>query len=164
MMSPSFRHESHKGFLGKLIEAVCLIRDIPLRSGGATTHRRADLQCGLEPDECYWIEHESQMRAARELDLTVDPPPDLVVEVDVTSSSIDRIGIYRQLGVPEVWHCTAEGVRFLVLGPDGQYVTSTQSRSFPFVDPTSVMSALKAVEKIGETQAVRRFLDALPSG
>jgi Uma2 family endonuclease len=162
MMTPSFPHESYKGLLGKLSEAVCLIRDIPLRSGGATTHRREDLQQGLEPDESYWIEHEVHMRGARELDLAVDPPPDLVVEVDITSSSLDRINIYWQLGVPEIWHWTTKGLRFLVQGEDGQYATVSQSRSFPFVDVTAVATALQAAEKIGETQAVRQFLDRLP--
>jgi len=162
MMTPSLPHESYKRFLGRLIEAICLVRDIPLRSGGATTHRREDLQQGLEPDESYWVEHEPQMRAARDLDLAVDPPPDLVVEVDMTSSSLDRIKIYRQLGVPEVWHWTAKNLRFLVREEGEQYATVSQSRSFPFVDVTSVATAIQAAEKVGETQAVRQFLDQLP--
>jgi hypothetical protein len=64
------------------------------------TFRREDLDRGLEPDNCYYIQHEAAVRERDEIDLTIEPPPDLAVEVDITASSIDRLSIYMALGVP----------------------------------------------------------------
>src|SRR5439155_310836 len=75
---------------------------LPLMRGGSTTLRRRRKQRGLEPDRCFWIANEPAVRAVRDLDLRIHPPPDLAVETDVTNSSLDRMGIYAALGVLEV--------------------------------------------------------------
>ncbi|MEM7204057.1 MAG: Uma2 family endonuclease [Planctomycetota bacterium] len=77
-----------------------------VEGGGSTTWRREDLDRGLEPDECYWVENEPNVRGRRELDLRVDPPPDLPIEVDVHASSVDRVKIYAALGCRGGWRST----------------------------------------------------------
>jgi Uma2 family endonuclease len=133
MMSPLHEHESDGRFLGRL--AITLTEELaqPIKAGGSTTFRRRRRRRGLEPDDCFWIAHEPQVRGKRRIDLRVDPPPDLAMEVDVTGSSLDRMAIYAALKVPEVWRLAYTGLKFHVLGPDGSYAERTHSLAFPFV-------------------------------
>lgn len=161
LMSPSFPHENAAELLKALIQAIRLIRGVPFVSGGSTTHKRADLGKGVEPDACFWIEHESQMRGIKKLDLTKLPPPDLVIEVDVHARSVDRIESYRKLAVPEIWHVTGDGLTFLVLGDNDLYAEEEFSRSFPFVARQPVDEALKRIDELGETEALNQLLAKL---
>src|SRR5262245_38805161 len=86
IMTVSSGHECSKTLIARLLEALTEELDIPIMGVGNTTFRRKDLARGLEPDECWYIEHEEQMRGKAEIDLTIDPPPDLVIEVEVTRS------------------------------------------------------------------------------
>ena len=88
---------------------------------------------GLEPDNCYWFEHEKQMRGKKRLDLKGDPPPELVLEIDVTRSAIKRMPIYAAIRVPEVWRFKAEQLKAYILQPDGTYKVSDYSKVFPFL-------------------------------
>src|SRR5207249_815795 len=99
----------------------------PICSGGATTLKRSLRKKGLEPDKSFWINHEADMRGKKEWDALTDPPPDLVVEVDITSSSLDRLGIYAALEVPEIWHYDGQAFKVLVLGHHGKYKEKTKS-------------------------------------
>ena len=75
---------------------------LPFHLGRSTTLRRRRKQRGLEPDDCYWIAHASDMRGKTAFNSRTDPPPDLAIEVDITHSSLDRMAIYAKLRVPEV--------------------------------------------------------------
>ena len=108
IMSPSRWHERAKTLLGRMVEALTLELNIPVSSGGSMTFQRADLERGLEPDECYWIANETVVREKLELDLTTDPPPDLAIEVDISPSRLDRPRIYAKLQVPEIWRYTTD--------------------------------------------------------
>jgi Uma2 family endonuclease len=130
IMSPLPRHELYEVLLSSMIEMLVDQYELPSEGLGSTTFRREDLEKGLEPDSCYYIKHFEQARGREELDLRVDPPPDLVVEMDITSSSIDRLGIYVALGVPEVWHVKNQGLRYLRLRGE-TYSVSSRSASFP---------------------------------
>lgn len=88
------QHERYKKLLAKLVECIVLERNIPISSGGSMTFQRDDLEKGLEPDECWWIAHESSIRGKAEFDFLVDPPSDLAVEVEVSHSLVGRISIY----------------------------------------------------------------------
>ena len=98
--------------------------DIPIRSGGSTTFKSQILKKGLEPDECYWIANEHLVRGRLDLDLEVDPPPDLAVEVEITRSVLNRMGIYASLRVPEVWRSDGDQIIVEQLQADGTYATS----------------------------------------
>src|SRR5260370_377378 len=95
------------------------------------TFRREDLDRGLEPDNCYYIQHETAVRERDEIDLTIDPPPDLAVEVDITASSIDRLSIYMALGVPEIWRWHDDALYVLVLAAGGKYLQIATSQALP---------------------------------
>ena len=103
IMSPSDKHERIKRLIGRMVEVMTEVLGIPIRSAGSTTFKKQMLHRGLEPDECYYVTHEEQLWGRDTIDLLVDPPPDLAIEVDISRSSLDRMGIYAALGVPEVW-------------------------------------------------------------
>ncbi|MBI5366155.1 MAG: Uma2 family endonuclease [Planctomycetes bacterium] len=159
LMSPSPEHETHKSLLRRLIETLVLELDIDIRSGGSMTFRREDIDRGLEPDECYWILNEPRVCDHMDVDLTRDPPPDLAVEIDVTSSSIDRQPIYAALGVPEVWRYDGTRLQVLLLQPDGHYRDSQRSSSFPFLPLPEFEQFLTVAIPLKENERVRRFRD-----
>jgi Uma2 family endonuclease len=86
-------HETFKKLLGRLIETATEELDLEIRSLGDRTCDREDLARGLEPDQCYYIQHEAQVRGIAQIDLAQFPPPDLAVEVDITSSSLNRLAV-----------------------------------------------------------------------
>jgi Uma2 family endonuclease len=133
LMTISPEHERSKKLLGRLLEALTIELDIDIAALGSMTCRRQDLEHGFEPDECYWIEHEPQVRGRDDIDLRRDPPPDLILEVEVSRSFVDRMAIAARLGVPEVWRWDGEKLHILSLGADGQYSESERSRAFPFL-------------------------------
>ncbi len=103
IMSPLRRHESAKRLIGRLIETWVAELGINVASMGSLTLKREDLSRAVEPDECYYIQNEPRIRSREDIDLAQDPPPDLVLEIDITSPSLLRLPIYEALGVPEVW-------------------------------------------------------------
>jgi Uma2 family endonuclease len=164
LMSPSKLHERVAELLGRLILAWTEERGIPVQSCGTMTFQRADLEQGLEPDKCYYVRHEAAVRAREELDLTVDPPPDLVVEVDVSSSSRDRLPLYERLGVPEVWLWRDDVLRLLVLDEKRRYVEADDSVALPGFPRPTAERLLAARREQDETALVREFREAIRSG
>lgn len=127
---PSQEHEGVKTTLTQVVEAVAFARDLHYRSLGSTTFGREDLARGFEPDACFYLDHADVIAPNRPLDLAVDPPPDLVIEVDITRSSLDKLPIHAALGIPEVWRYTAGEVEIRCLTGDG-YIMSGISRVLP---------------------------------
>ena len=97
---------------------------------GSTTYRRGDIGRGFEPDASFYIRNEERIRGKPGIDLSVDPPPDLVIEVDITSPSLDKFPIYAHLGVREVWRY--DGARaFIFVLEDGAYAEAGESAALP---------------------------------
>jgi Uma2 family endonuclease len=132
LMSPGRLHERLRIVITECVKAWCRELRISYQSGGSTTFRREDLERGLEGDNCYYIQNLSVVKdRATELDLTIDPPPDLILEVDVTSSSIDKMLIYAALGVPEVWRWHDDRLYLYGLDSDTRYVIVAESLALP---------------------------------
>lgn len=157
IMSPSFRHE----IFGRLIAAMVTIladeMDLPIKGGKSTTFRKEEVNRGLEPDECFWIENEPALRGRVEFDPEADPPPDLAIEIEVTRRALDRLSIYAALGVPETWRC--DGRRFIIerRRDDGSYVEVPRSPSLPMLPGDEVLRFLKLDESMSETAWRRAF-------
>jgi hypothetical protein len=96
------------------------------------------------------------VRGKRRINLRVDPPPDLAIEVDVTHSSLNRLGIYAVLKVPEVWRYDDPALTFHVLGPGGQYTESPHSAAFPLVTPADLVAFLALRAALDENEVVRQ--------
>ena len=112
---------------------------------------------GLEADESYYIANESRVRGRDEIDLHIDPPPDLVVEVDISSSSLDQLGIYATLRVPEVWIYDGASLKVFQLQSDETYAQQTVSPAFPFLPLDEVERFLARRDETDETSWVRSF-------
>jgi Uma2 family endonuclease len=161
IMSPSRVHERWKTLIGRLLELLTLERDVPVESLGSTTFKRADLAKGLEPDECYYIQNEAAVRGRDDVDLDRDPPPDLVVEVDISRHGVDREGIYAALGVPELWKFDGSRLEAWVLGPDRAYRRQDHSRALPELAMQDLQRFLDMRRDHDETTVMRAFRDWL---
>jgi Uma2 family endonuclease len=157
IMSPLFEHESDADLLGRFVVVLTEEMGLPLQAGRSTTFRRRRMRRGLEPDHSWWIAHEAQVRGKRRIDLRVDPPPDLALEVDVTHRSLDRMSIYARLGVPEVWRLDARGLTFQALQPNGRYAEQTHSPTFPRFTPADLMAFMALRSRHDENEVVRQF-------
>ena len=103
ILVPSARHEKPNRILASLVEVRAEEMALNIESLGSTTLKRPDLLKGFEPDSCFYIQHTEAIRDNEEIDLTVDPPPDLVIEIDIPSPSLDKFPLYAAVGVSEVW-------------------------------------------------------------
>jgi Uma2 family endonuclease len=130
IMSPSPEHEAYNRSIALLVEILAAELGTDVYDLGSTTFRREDLERGFEPDSCFYIENEERVRGKARIDLAVDPPPDLVIEIDITSPSFSKLPIYAQIGVPEVWRYDGERLKILVL-EGSEYVETTESTVIP---------------------------------
>ena len=156
IMTPSAPHEGTKKILGRFVESVSEELNIEICSLGSLTCRREDLARGLEPDQCYYIQNEDVVWDKEQIDLNQDPPPDLVVEIDVTSSSIDRLSLYASLGVPEVWRYN--GNRLIIYQLEAQeYAARDVSPTFPFLSQVEMLRFLELRRTTKENALIRLF-------
>ncbi|MCU0239965.1 MAG: Uma2 family endonuclease [Pyrinomonadaceae bacterium] len=129
---PLGKHEIPISLLSGLIFTICIEKDINFKDFRSTTFRKRAKAKGVEPDSCFYIQNESKVRGLLDLDLSKNPPPDLVIEVDITSPSLNKLPIYASLGVNEVWLYKGEKVEFYQLtGTDYQKIE--QSFALPFL-------------------------------
>jgi Uma2 family endonuclease len=159
IMSPSGTHEKLKGLIGRLIETLASVLDIEIGNYGSTTLLREAARRGLEPDECYYVQNEFRVRGKGDLDLGVDPPPDLVVEVDLSRSSLDKFAIYQSLGVQEIWRFDGAQLKVHVRGTGGEYSLSERSAAFPLLPLEGLREFLGRWSTMGETRLVREFAE-----
>ncbi|MEA5624451.1 Uma2 family endonuclease [Nostoc sp. UHCC 0251] len=128
IMAPLPEHEYDKEIISDLIKALLEELNTEFISLGSTTFKNQAMAQGIEPDQCFYIKNESKIRGKKQLDLTVDPPPDLALEIDITSRT--HPNIYESLQVPELWRFDKGKLQINVL-QDGHYVESQQSLNFP---------------------------------
>ena len=159
LMTLSYEHEYWAATLARLIEVLTEELDRPCQSAGMTTFRRDDLERGLEPDRCYYLENEERVRNKRRIDLAVDPPPDLAVEIEITVDATIRMGIYAALGVPEVWRFNGTVLTVHGRTPEGQYAVVDRSRHFPFLPMNEFVGILLSRGQKSETALVKSFRD-----
>ena len=117
--------------VGSMVDMLTEELDIPSDAADPVTLKRADLGKGVEPDKLYFLgESVARVVGDRELDLTVDPPPDLIVERDATPSSVPRFPIFAALGILEVWRLDGHALQFFGLQPDRTYQPIGRSLAF----------------------------------
>jgi len=132
IVSPSPRHEKDSAALTQVVGIVaeeCGVEFLPV---GSTTFRSKSLQQGFEADAGFYFQHEELVRDLAAIDVDVDPPPDLVIEIDVGHPSLDKLPIYARIGMPEVWRCRGDRVTILALETDA-YRESATSRALPIL-------------------------------
>jgi Uma2 family endonuclease len=160
IMSPSAEHEELKHMVALFVEVIAEEMNINVRGLGSTTFRREDLQRGFEPDACFYVQSATRIRGKTELDPTIDPPPDVVIEVDLTNPSLAKFSIFAQLGVPEVWRY--EGRQWQIFQLVGEeYVKQVQSTAFPGLTAevmTDLLNESRSLERLVWLRRVRTWI------
>lgn len=157
LMAPSQEHESYSFSIHDCIVVLADELNLNLMNLGSTTLKTEDIQRGLEPDQCYYIQNEPLVRSQLKIDLTVDPPPDLVVEVDITSGSLNKFPIYQSLKIPEIWRYRRRGLEIFEL-QDEKYVQRDFSPTFsPIAVMTAIPEFIQKSRSIGQIAALRTF-------
>jgi Uma2 family endonuclease len=154
IMSPLPEHERFNRAIQLLVPVIAEECGMEVYSLGSTTFNRADLQRGFEPDSCFYMEHAARVRGKDRIDLQVDPSPDLVVEIDITHPSIDKLPIYAGIGVPEVWRYDGERLEILVLSGSA-YADSPRSTMFPIVTAAALTELLPTSTTVGDIAWMR---------
>jgi len=132
IMSPPWTHGSPSFLLGAMVTVLAEELEVSYEPADTVTFRRRDMEKGAEPDKCFYFgENAARVRGKRDIVLPDDPPPDLVIEVDVTASSLERLPIFAALGIPEVWRLSARGLEFLHLQTHAAYRPGDRSLTFP---------------------------------
>jgi Uma2 family endonuclease len=156
IMSLSPEHE----FIGHLVPYLIFVLaqecSLKFLSLGSTTMRKRPKAKGLEPDDCFYFNNLDAIRGLKRMDMEVTPPPDLALEIDITSPSLSKEPIYAALDVPELWRHTGKSLHFFRL-EEGNYVEISHSALFPFLTPDAVQSALLQGELTDVTTMTEEF-------
>ena len=154
-MVPLPDHEVGKVLIGDLVKALLEELNLNFWSLGSTTLKNAKMTQAVEPDDCFYITHEARVRNKSRLDLTQDPPPDLAIEIDITSRT--RFDNYQALGVPELWRYDGQRLQINLL-QDGKYVESATSRILPGLPVTEIIPKYLAMSRReGRNSTMRTF-------
>lgn len=156
IMSPSFQHEK---FIALISGMGCILAeemDITVEAAGATTYKQESLLKGSEGDESFYVKNASAIIGKRQIDLDVDPPPDVVVEVDITNESLSKFPIYAAFLVPEIWRYDGKQARVYHLVNES-YIERDASLSFPFLTSQAMTEFLEQSKTQGQTAALAAF-------
>ncbi len=155
IMTPLPEHEVSKVLIGDLIKALLEELEIDFWSLGSTTFKNQLMAKGIEPDDCFYLKNEAAVRGKNRLDLTIDPPPDLAIEVEIISRS--NLNIYEALKVPELWRFEQGKLEIYIL-QEGKYVKFPVSLTFanlPIID--LIPEYLTRAKNIGRNQTMKEF-------
>lgn len=162
LMSPKKEHELVKTLLGRMVYMFCEEREIDLLSVGSTTFRRQDLGRGFEADESFYLQNADTVRSKEDIDLSIDPPPDLVIEVEITSPLMAKRDTFAAIGIPEVWRHNGQELTLWRL-ENSVYVELKESVVVPGF-PSDIARRLLADRlAVRETEIMRQFRRSLTS-
>ncbi|MBD2776179.1 Uma2 family endonuclease [Iningainema tapete] len=155
IMAPSPEHELGKTVMGRFVETLAEELEIQIYPLGSTTFKRPELS-GAEPDECFYIRNIDAVRGKKRLDPFEDPAPDLVIEIDITSSSLNRLQVYADLRVAEVWIYDGNSLVIKQLQNQG-YISSQESQFFPNLPVAKIADFLQQAPNIDYLELVKAF-------
>lgn len=153
IMTPLEAHESSSENIGILIHIITEELNLNIKSLASTTLKIPEKKTGAEPDKCYYIKNEPAVRG-KTVNLNQDPPPDLVLEVDITHTDINKKQLSQEMQVPEFWRYNGKKLIVYVLNK-GEYQESENSHNFPILNKTMVYEFISQCRTNGETQAKR---------
>lgn len=155
IMVPLPEHEKAKEIIGDMVKILLEAQQVVFESLGSTTLKNERMTQGVEPDTCFYIQNSALIIGKNRLDLMVDPPPDLAIEIDLTSRT--QLNNYQILGVPELWRYAGRGLKINIL-QDGQYVESDSSPTFPDIPIIELVNHyVQQSLSSGRTQAIQAF-------
>jgi Uma2 family endonuclease len=155
IMSPSTEHESIAYYIGLLVAVFAEEAGVDLYGAGSTTFDREDLGRGFEPDACFYVQNAERVRGKPRIDLRLDPQPDLVIEVDITSPSLDKFPIYARASIPEIWR--HDGERLAIFEMRGEeYVDVAESRTLSPLTSEAISSFIEQSSSLDIVTWMRR--------
>ncbi|MEH2361357.1 Uma2 family endonuclease [Nostoc sp.] len=155
MRMPLPKHKKAKVIIGDLVKILLEELEIDCETFGSTTFKREDMAFGVEPDDSFYIQNHAQMIGKERIDLTIDPPPDLAIEVDVTSKT--QLDAYEALGVPELWRYE-DGKLQINIFQDAKYINSEISSTFPnFPIDEVIPRFVEQSRTLGRSPTLRAF-------
>jgi Uma2 family endonuclease len=155
IMAPLAVHEDDKTIIGNLVEIILEELDIEFRALGSTTFKNKNMAQSIEADECFYIHNEAYIRGKDRIDLMIDPPPDLAIEIDITSRT--HFDNYESLGVPELWRYNGKSLEINVL-QESRYVMSEKSAHFPNIPVIeAIPSYVKKSKTAGRNTTMKAF-------
>ena len=160
IMSPLPEHEEYAATIDMLVRAFAQAYKIKVQNYGAATWKRQSLNRGVEPDSCYYVANAVRVIGKRKLDLEKDPPPDIVVEIDITNESLSKFPIYAALGVSEIWRYDSKKVQFYELTGD-KYREVSKSESFPGLLPAMLAASLEQSKTDGQDATLESFVSRI---
>ncbi|HXG64353.1 MAG TPA: Uma2 family endonuclease, partial [Blastocatellia bacterium] len=155
IMVVSFEHEQLNRLIADLFTVIAEEMNLDFENAGSTTFKREDLARGFEPDTCFYIQHAAQIRGKKRIDLATDPPPDLCIEIDITSPSMNKLPIYAGLGVPEVWRYDGSELTILSL-EGGAYALRAESLAVPGLSSQVISGFIRESQSMRRTEWLRR--------
>ena len=155
-MSPTFEHENYIGFISDIGRILSEEMGLVVEAAGATTYKQESLLKGSEGDESFYVKNASAIIGKRRIDLDVDPPPDVVVEVDITNESLAKFPIYAAFLVPEIWRYDGKQARIYHL-VNQSYLERDASLSFRFLTAQAMTEFLEQSKTQGQTAALAAF-------
>ena len=155
IMVTSPEHERINRTINLLVELLAEELEVESCAFGSTTYKRKDLKHGFEPDSCFYFKNEAQMRGKKRLNLAVDPPPELVVEIDITSPSLRKLPLFAAFGIREVWRFDGKEVEILIL-QSGEYCTNEDSLALQKVTATAISDFVQASFKTGRLEWIKK--------
>lgn len=158
IMTPLPEHEHYKEVISDIVKDLGDLLDLDYESLGSTTWKRESRLAGVEPDNCFYFQNEAAIRGKLEFDLNQDPPPDLVLEIDLTSKSLNRFPIYARLGVPEIW-CYDSGELKIYQLQNGEYQEAQISLVFPNLAVKEIPTLIEKNRSLGR-RAIRQVVRA----
>ncbi|MEH2133893.1 MAG: Uma2 family endonuclease [Nostoc sp.] len=157
IMVPLTEHEKDKEYIGELVRILLDKLQIDFEPFGSTTLKNERSQQAVEPDTSFYIQNQAAVIGKNRIDLNIDPPPDLAIEIDITSRT--RFENYEILGVSELWRHTQQGLEISVL-QEGKYIKSQSSPNFPNIPIVELVNEyVQQCLTIGRSQAMRNFRD-----
>lgn len=160
IMSPSDEHEMCKRNIEIMIDMALLESGRNAKRLGSKTFKLFKKKYGFEPDSCFYIQNFARVKGVKRVDLLRDPPPDLVVEVDITHSTLDKFAIYSKARVPEIWRHDGNRLKFHAL-QGSAYVEVQNSLAFPFLASGFVDEVLRNLTVVEDISVLQGFRDWL---
>ena len=155
IMVPLPEHEKDKEINGEMIKILLDARNINFEPLGSTTFKNKRMNQAVEPDACFYIQNYQAVIGKNRLNLEFDPPPDLAIEIDITSRT--QFDNYRLLGVRELWRYTQSGLQINLL-QNGEYIESSISPNFPNIPIVELINKyVKESQEVGRSRAIRDF-------
>ncbi|NQE34486.1 Uma2 family endonuclease [Microcoleus asticus] len=155
IMVPLPEHEKAKEIIGDMVKILLEVRQIAFESLGSTTLKNERMSQAVEPDTCFYIQNQAAVIGKNRLDMSIDPPPDLAIEIDLTSRT--QLDNYQILRVPELWRYARRGLKINVLQAE-QYIESDMSPTFPNIPIVELVNQYTQQSQVsGRTRAIQAF-------